>query len=175
MTRRSKRCAATTKKGARCKNSAKAEFGGFCVIHRKIEPTLRPNVGSLSTTDKVGLAANSIAIAGAVIKVVTFVATHWDAIRDALSTMGMAFLTFEEWSTEGEISDEEAGFLAEEAKRLWSRSHAILTGNTVAAFSTAESSRFRHDFAAWFNALPDDVRARTRLHLDEATLDQLLT
>jgi hypothetical protein len=125
----------------------------------------------LSTSDKVGLAANAIAIAGGVITAVTFVTTHWDAIRNVLSTMGIAFVTKEEWATEVEITDEEIQWLAREAKRLSARSREVLTGQIDA---TAEYSRLAREFSVWFNALPQDIQDRTRLEVGHDTIGRLL-
>jgi hypothetical protein len=125
----------------------------------------------MTVPDKVELAANTITVASAVIAAVTFVSTHWDAIRTALSTMGIAFITQDEWSTEETLPDQRIRGLAADAKRISAWSSKILREEID---SVTESSRLKHQFAIWFNALPEDVRARTQLHVGPATLNQLL-
>lgn len=168
-TRTKNRCLATTKTGKRCKNPAKPELGGFCVVHRRC--SVPHKARSLSTSDKVGLAANSIAVAGAVLNVVTFVITHWGAIRNVLSTMGIAFITDWELSAQATLPDEELRLLAAEAKRISDLSRKILTGEID---SGVDPAGLRNDFVVWFSALPEDVRGKAEINAGNETMDRLL-
>jgi hypothetical protein len=169
MSKRISLCPATTRAGKRCKNSAKPEFGGFCRVHR--QGSVPHKAGSMSVPDKVGVAANSIVVASAVINVVTFVSNHWDAIRNALSTMGIAFVTDWDFSTQAEVPDPQIRSLAAEAKRIWHLSSKILTGEVDSGVAPAQ---LKNDFAAWFKVLPEEVRANAEINAGKETIDRLL-
>lgn len=179
MTTQRKRCGAITKKGTPCKRFGDQGYNGLCVQHGTKRSLFKAVVQPVKNTAEIG--ANVVKIAGGVIATVTFVSHHWGAIKHALSTIGICFVTnvaeieprIESFGlAENELHQNQIDELAQEAKDLTAKSTDILLRQ---AGSPNEGIELQSRFADWFRSLPEEVQQKAKSHVGESTIDRLLS